>query len=147
LFVSYAEQELPEKTDDAKGPGHGFVDLFDANGAMLERLISRDSLNSPWGMVVTPADYGNIPHRLLVGNFGDGRINVYTLALSALHIAANFEGFIGNEDNQPLVIEGLWALAFAPNAGGFNPKHLHFTAGPNDEKNGLFGRLELPQAN
>ena len=144
LFVSYALQELPEKEDDVKGVGHGFIDLFDATGHLLERLASRDHLNSPWGMAIAPADFGQIPNRLLVGNFGDGLINVFDLSLGGLRLRADFQGFIGDDQGQALSIDGLWALAFPPAAGGFDSRHLYFTAGPNDENNGLFGRLELP---
>jgi uncharacterized protein (TIGR03118 family) len=144
LFVSFALQELPEKQDDAKGVGHGFIDLFDATGHLLERIASRDHLNSPWGMAIAPHDFGQIPDRLLVGNFGDGLINVFQLSLGGLRLRADFEGFIGDSLGTPLAIDGLWALAFPPDAGGFDPKNLYFTAGPNNEQNGLFGRLELP---
>jgi uncharacterized protein (TIGR03118 family) len=144
LFVSFALQKLPEKKDDSAGAGHGFIDLFDATGHFLERIASRDHLNSPWGMAVTPADFGQIPNRLLVGNFGDGHINVFQLSLGGLQLRADFEGFIGDDTGQPLVIDGLWALAFPPNAGGFDPNNLYFAAGPNDEESGLFGRLVLP---
>jgi uncharacterized protein (TIGR03118 family) len=143
LFVSYALQKLPEKKDDEKGPGHGFVDLFDATGHLLERLISGGALNSPWGMAVAPIGFGQVPGRLLVGNFGDGRISVYKLALEGLRLGAAFEGFVGDAPTHALSIDGLWALGFPPNAGGFDPNALYFTAGPADETHGLFGRLEV----
>src|SRR5260221_7737661 len=97
LFVSYALQEIPDKEDDAKGVGHGFVDLYDTTGHLLERLASREHLNSPWGMAIAPSDFGQIPNRLLVGNFGDGLINVFRLSLGGLRLRADFEGFIGDD--------------------------------------------------
>jgi uncharacterized protein (TIGR03118 family) len=145
LFVSYALQKLPDKKDDSAGPGHGFIDLFDATGHFLERIASRDHLNSPWGMAIAASDFDRIPNRLLVGNFGDGHINVFQLSLGGLRLRGDFEGFIGDDTGQALAIDGLWALAFPPNAGNFDPHNLYFTAGPNDEQNGLFGRLEIPK--
>jgi uncharacterized protein (TIGR03118 family) len=144
LFVSYALQDLPDKEDDAKGVGHGFIDVFDATGHLLERLASGGHLNSPWGMAIAPAAFGQIPNRLLVGNFGDGLINVFQLSLGGLRLRADFEGFIGDATGQALTIDGLWALGFPPDAGDFNSHNLYFTAGPNEENDGLFGRLELP---
>jgi hypothetical protein len=78
---------------------------------------------------------------IAVGNFGDGHINVYNLSLRGLHIDARLEGALGNGAGNPLVIDGLWALAFGPGTGGFSADQLYFTAGPNDEADGLFGSL------
>ncbi len=139
----FVDPKLPDKTDDDPGPGRGVVDLYDTQGNFLQRLISGGMLNSPWGMAMTPGGYGRIPDRLLVGNFGDGHISAFKLSLDGLRLAATFEGFLGAAKNHALVIDGLWSIAFPPNAGGFDARHLYFTAGPNDEENGLFGRLEL----
>jgi uncharacterized protein (TIGR03118 family) len=147
LFVSYAVQELPEKKDDDKGAGHGIVDLFDTDGNFIERLLTGGTLNSPWGMAVTPTGFGNIPGRFLVGNFGDGHISAFRVELDGLKLALAFEGFLGDIEGSPVTIDGLWSIAFPPNAGGFNPRDLYFTAGPNGEEDGLFGRLELVNMN
>jgi uncharacterized protein (TIGR03118 family) len=143
LFVSYAIQELPDKHDDDKGAGHGLVDLFDTDGNFVERLLTGGVLNSPWGMAITPAGFGNIPGRLLVGNFGDGHISAFRFDLDSLKLALTFEGFLGDQKGRAIDIDGLWSIAFPPNAGGFNPEDVYFTAGPQDEEHGLFGRLEL----
>lgn len=43
---------------------------------------------------------------------------------------------------KPIVIDGLWALSFAPaTATGVNPNWLFFAAGPKDEADGLFGYI------
>jgi uncharacterized protein (TIGR03118 family) len=144
LFVAYAQQKLPDKEDDDAGPGRGVVDVFDPDGNLLERLITGDVLNSPWGMALAPSGFGQVPGRLLVGNFGDGHIAAYKLELQGLKLGATFEGFFGDQKGSPLVIDGLWAIAFPPAKGGFDPKDLYFTAGPNDEEHGLFGKLEVP---
>jgi uncharacterized protein (TIGR03118 family) len=142
LLVSYALQD-DAKEDDVKGPGHGFVDVFDTDGNFLQRLLTAGVLNSPWGMAIAPPGFGRIPDRLLVGNFGDGRISAFRFELSGLSLSPVFEGFLGDGKGQPIVVDGLWALAFPPNAGGFNSQDLYFTAGPEDEEHGLFGRFEI----
>ena len=143
LFVSYAQQD-DKRHDDVPGAGHGFVDLFTADGFFVQRLISRGALNSPWGMVFAP-DRDNASIDLLVGNFGDGKIDVYDLSLRGISIDVDFEGALGDPSGKPIVIDGLWALVFGPGAGGFPADQLFFTAGPNGEADGLFGKLIFGQ--
>ncbi len=78
LFVTYAKQDA-DKEDDVAGKGNGFVDVFDASGKLLQRVASRGTLNSPWGIAVAPSNFGKFSGDLLVGNFGDGRINAFKL--------------------------------------------------------------------
>ena len=140
LLVSYAKQDDMQH-DDVKGPGNGFVDVFTTEGFFIQRLISQGALNSPWAMVFAPdrGDRGSID--LLVGNFGDGRINVYSLSLRHGQLDADREGALGDTSGHPLVIDGLWGLAFGSGGAGFDASKLYFTAGPNDEADGLFGSL------
>jgi uncharacterized protein (TIGR03118 family) len=140
VLVSYAKQDQNAE-DDVAGPGNGFVDLFSAEGFFLQRLISGGHLNSPWAMVLAPDANDRASIDLAVGNFGDGMINVYNLSLKGLHIDARWEGALGDSSGNPLVIQNLWALQFGPGTGGFAADKLYFTAGPNDEMNGLFGSL------
>ena len=79
IFVAYALQD-GARHDDVKGPGNGFVNVFDPNGRLLRRLVSRGRLNSPWRMALAPPAAGALAGRLLVGNYGDGRINAYDIA-------------------------------------------------------------------
>lgn len=143
LVVTYALQDQ-DAEDDVAGAGNGFVDLFDTSGHLIARLISRGELNAPWGVTMTPAHFGSIPHRLLVGNFGDGVTNVYLLTGTGKVTRAMHEGALVDDTGSPLVIDGLWALKFGPGAGGFDVNDLYFTAGPEDETHGVFGELELP---
>ena len=143
LIVTYAKQDA-DAVDDDKGPGHGFVDLYDGDGRFLQRLLSRGALDSPWGIAIAPPRFGHIGRRLLVGNFGDGRINVYELETFGRYVLAEHEGVLGDVNGAPLAIDGLWAIRFAPDAGAFTSRQLYFTAGPAGEEHGLFGRLELP---
>ena len=85
------------------------------------------------------------PHarRLLIGNFGDGMINVYRIDGDWSAPDVSHEGALLDRSRAPLVIDGLWALQFGPGAGGFGATQLYFTAGPSDEQHGLFGVLDL----
>jgi len=136
LYVTYALQK-PDKHDDQAGPGNGFVDVFETDGAFVNRFASKGTLNSPWGIEEAPAAFGSGKETILVGNFGDGRINVFGTN-------GAFEGQLSEHGN-PITIDGLWGLTFAGNkegAGFGNPPFLFFTAGPDDENHGLFGYLE-----
>ena len=140
LFVTYAKQDA-DGEDDVKGPGNGFVSVFDTDGDFVQRLISRGVLDSPWGMAFQAPPEGKRSERLYVGNFGDGRVNVFKLQRSGKHLRAVLKGALGTAPDQPLVIDGLWALVFGLGAGGFDEDDLYFTAGPADETHGLFGEI------
>ena len=79
LYVTYALQDAA-KHDDVAGLGNGFVDAFDLTGNFLGRLVTGGQLDSPWGLAIAPAGFGDVGGDLLVGNFGNGRINAYTLS-------------------------------------------------------------------
>jgi uncharacterized protein (TIGR03118 family) len=137
LFVSYALQDA-DMHDDVKGPHHGFVDEFTTDGVMVRRFASRGRLNSPWGIALAPSDFGRFSGRLLIGNFGNGHINAFALKdgkwIGELH-----------GPRGPIAIDGLWGLAFGNGSTTFKTpaNTLFFAAGPNDESNGLFGKLEV----
>jgi len=173
LFVEYAK--VGSNGMDQAGEGLGFVDIFNTGGDFIRRFASRGTLNAPWVVVMTPANFledndmsdddrghgkdgssgsgnsgpgsdnrgpgnnnGKNVHDqqpvILVGNFGDGRINVFSL-----------EGqYLGQlqSHNRTIVIDKLWALSFAPTtATAVDPERLYFTAGPNNETDGIFGYL------
>jgi uncharacterized protein (TIGR03118 family) len=142
LYVTYAKVD-PVTHRSQAGDGLGYVTIFSANGMFHKRLISNGELNAPWGITKAPAsflgDENTGKHAiedsiLLVGNFGDGEINAYTKA-------GQFLGKLKTEHG-PLVIEGLWALTFPPgNPTTFNKNHLYFTAGPDEEQEGIFGYI------
>jgi uncharacterized protein (TIGR03118 family) len=100
LYVSYALQDAA-KHDDVPGPGNGFVSVFDLNGNFLTRVASGGTLNSPWGLDIAPAGFGSYANDLLVGNFGDGTINVFN------PITNLFIGQLTNSAGIPLMIDGL----------------------------------------
>jgi uncharacterized protein (TIGR03118 family) len=134
LFVAYAKQNAA-RHDDVAGEGFGFVDIFSTTGKLEARLEHGPWLNSPWGVVWAPRDFGEFSNRVLVGNFGSGQIAAFN------GFTGKFIGLMQNPNGTTLAIDGLWALAFgnSANAGPYNA--LFFTAGPNGEANGLFGAL------
>jgi uncharacterized protein (TIGR03118 family) len=135
IYVTYALQKLPDKHDDQAGPGNGFVDVFDTSGHLLQRLISHGELNSPWGLALAPQGFGRFGKDLLVGNFGDGHINAYKPGTGA------FRGQLKDQKGNPITINGLWALGFGNGALAGPTDTLFFTAGINDEADGLFGLI------
>jgi len=132
LFVTYALQNA-KKHDDMAGPGNGFVDVFDTDGHLLRRFASQGALNSPWGVARASSAFGMFSGQILVGNFGDGRINVFDSN-------GNFLTQLGNTNGKALAINGLWTLTLGGGAKSSSDT-LYFTAGPNGETNGLFGTI------
>jgi uncharacterized protein (TIGR03118 family) len=137
IFVTYAKQS--GGTDELHGQTLGIVDAYDVDGHLLARVAQHGQLNAPWGLALAPATFGRFGGDLLVGNFGDGQINAYEELPNG-----RFEhrGELRTADGQSIAIDGLWALEFghgAPNNGPVDT--LFFTAGPNDESDGLFGSI------
>src|SRR5262249_30188689 len=137
IYVTYALQDAA-KHDDVAGRGHGFVDVFNFDGTPgladgRERLISRGRLDSPWGLAIAPASFGNLADALLVGNFGNGRINAFDPNKGA------FLTGLRDPDGEPIHINGLWALKVGNGGNGGDADKVYFTAGIFDESHGLFG--------
>jgi len=141
LFVTFAlKKPPPDDGDDQAGPGNGFIDIFDADGHMLKRFAAHGVLNSPWGLELATVGFGRFAPVLLVGDFGDGRINVFDFFSGAS--LGPLEDLRGN----PVVIDGLWSISFEgdPARNVIRGGDLFFTAGPNEENNGLLGVLVPP---
>lgn len=134
LFVTFALQDAA-KHDDVAGPGNGFVDEFDLNGNLLQRVASGGPLDSPWGLAIAPSGFGEFSGDLLVGNFGDGTINAFDPK------SDQFLGKLLGADGKPIVIGDLWDLTPGNNGPGVDPNSIYFTAGLQDEAHGLFGTL------
>jgi uncharacterized protein (TIGR03118 family) len=157
LFVMYAKVDV-EEGEEEKGAGLGFVDIYQPNGHLIKRFASNGELNAPWGVAMAPTAFwanqkwdvddeddghktGEKNHHhdvtsvILIGNFGDGYINAY-----------NQDGeFLGKlrSDGKAIMIDGLWAISFAPaTATSIDPNWLFFAAGPDDEQDGLFGYIK-----
>jgi uncharacterized protein (TIGR03118 family) len=138
LYVTYARQNA-QRHDDVSGPGHGFIDVFTTRGALVRRLASRGALNSPWGLAMAPGGFGRFSHMLLVGNFGNGRINAFNPKTGRL------AGQLHDPHGTPISIDDLWALTFGTTTTG-GTRTLLFSAGINDEKDGLVGSINTIHA-
>jgi uncharacterized protein (TIGR03118 family) len=135
LYVTFAKRN-GAKHDDVAGPGNGFVDVFDTSGNLIRRLIARGSLNSPWGLALAPANFGQFSNDLLVGNFGDGHINAFDPDTGA------FLGQLRDQNGNSITIDGLWSLQFGNDAVAGPSNELFFTAGIDGEAHGLFGDIQ-----
>ena len=138
IYVTYALQDADAK-DELHGKGLGYVDVYDPNGNLIRRVASRGVLNAPWGMALAPAGFGELSHSLLIGNFGDGHINAFDpfrgVPLGALL----------SPDHNAIAIDGLWGIAFGNGFDNQPVNTLFFAAGPNDEADGLYGRIDVQQ--
>ena len=135
LYVTFALQDAAHH-DDVRGAGNGFVDVFDTDGALIRRFAAGGTLNSPWGLALAPANFGTFSNDVLVGNFGDGRINAFD------PVSGVFRDQLRDGNGNAITINGLWGLAFGNGGLAGSTNTLFFAAGLNDEADGLFGSLE-----
>jgi len=128
LYVTFSDSNFSK----------GAVDIFTTSGKLIKRLTKDAHLKAPWGVALAPKNFGSASNALLVGNVGDGRINVFNAK------TGKFMSQLKGTNNKVLSISGLWSLAFGQ-GGGMNgkPNQLFFTAGPNGYANGLFGVINF----
>lgn len=138
IFVTYAKQDA-DAEDDVAGAGFGFVDMYSLGGQLLEHVASHGVLDAPWGLAMAPEGFGQFGGDLLVGNFGDGTINVFDHESDG---DFEFDGTLQRRNGNVMSIQGLWALQFRNGDVAGPTDTLFFTAGPNDERHGLFGKIE-----
>jgi len=136
IYVSYAMQDA-QAARSTSGPGLGIVDQFDSSGTLIKRLITGGALNAPWGMAMAPATFGKFANALLVGNFGDGTINAFDPTSGALL------GTLSKSDGTPIVVDGLWGIAFGNDLNSQPSNTLFFAAGPSQEQHGVYGRIDV----
>ena len=136
IYVTYAKQDA-SMTDEVIGPGLGYVDVYTPTGQLIRRVASRGTLNAPWGVAQAPAGFGLFSNALLIGNFGDGRINAYEPVFNIPM------GPLRDRHFRPIQIDGLWGIAFGNGFQNQPVNTLFFAAGPDDEEHGLYGRLDL----
>jgi uncharacterized protein (TIGR03118 family) len=137
IVVTYAQHTAAALDNEVTGPGLGLVNVFDANGTLLKHLVGAGTqLNAPWGVVLAPASFGSLGNMLLIGNFGDGRINAYDPNSGA------FVDTIKDAMGQPITIDGVWGLTFGNNANSQPVSTLFFAAGIAQQAGGLYGRID-----
>ena len=139
IVVTYAKQDA-DAEDEVAHQGFGFVDAYDTSGNLIGRIAQHGQLNAPWGIAMAPASgFGAFSGDLLIGNFGDGEISAYEPQSDG---SWELVGQLRTSDHQVLSIDGLWALEFGRGAtNNGSTTTLFFTAGPNDETAGLFGKI------
>ncbi|HEX3812110.1 MAG TPA: TIGR03118 family protein [Mycobacteriales bacterium] len=131
VYVTYAKQDA-QRQREVVGRHLGFVDRYSSLGLGERRVASRDTLNAPWGLAIAPSSFGTFAGDLLVGDFGDGRINVYD--------HGRFAGQVKSSSGRTIAIPGLWALLpGTATTGGVN--NVWFSAGIQHETAGLVGLI------
>jgi uncharacterized protein (TIGR03118 family) len=140
LYVAYAKVEA-QGIDDVPGAGNGYIAVFDYSGNLQSTLISQGSLNSPWGMAIAPATFGDFAGNLLVSNFGDGTINAFDVTTGVWKAA------LSDLMGDPISIPGIWSINFGNGGKGGDTATLYFTAGISGygapvESHGLLGSIQ-----
>ena len=130
LYVAYAKVD-PVTHQEEKGEGFGIINIFTTGGEFVKRFAKGGKLNAPWGLAASGTGFVDALDAILVGNFGDGHINVF-------NALGEYKGQLMSKD-QPIAIEGLWAIESG--VPGADPRQLFFTAGVADETHGLFGYI------
>ncbi len=140
LYVTYARQRASGMEEDP-GDGAGIINVFDADGFLLRRLVTGGPLNAPWGLAMAPSFFGEFSNTLLVGNLGDGRIHAFDPA------TGRYAGMLRYRDGNPIALEGLYGLITGNGRNGGDPNALYFTAAVSGQArkgtHGVFGRISV----
>lgn len=136
IYVTYAKKNA-QTGEEEPGNGNGHISVFSADGSFVKKFASGGKLNAPWGIVKAPTGFwgsaSQLSNMILVGNFGNGQINVFDAD-------GNFVGVLHSK-GKPIEIDGLWGIAFPPSTS-FNTTYLYFAAGPGTEQHGLLGYIK-----
>jgi uncharacterized protein (TIGR03118 family) len=142
VFVSYAVRTATAPYLSVNAPGNGVVSVFDNAGNFVSRVATGGNLNTPWGIAYAPATFGIFSNDLLIGNFGDGIINVYDPKTFA------YQGQLIDGTGKPLQYAALWELLTGGTAvtgttalSGGDTSTVYFTAGLDKEAHGLLGAI------
>lgn len=135
LYVLWARKDPNITVHDLDGPGNGYISVFNLDGSFVRRFTSRGVLNSPWAMIPAPCDCGFPPNSFLVGNNGDGRINIFDCN-------GRYVGPLLNQNATPIVLGGLWGLA-----ANYTPNRIEifFASAPDEDIDGLVGSIVKDQ--
>jgi uncharacterized protein (TIGR03118 family) len=136
LFVTYAMQDAA-RHDNVAGAGLGMVDVYDTAGNLKQRFATGGPLNAPWGIAQAPSNFGSMSGAILIGNFGDGTINAFNAS------SGQSMGALNGPNGSPIVEHGVWGIAFGNDLSNQPSNTLFLAAGPNDEANGVYGRIDL----
>lgn len=139
IYVAWAENslEIDEPTEEVPGAGIGRIVAYDRDGNMLQDYTDHSLLNDPWGMVIAPEGFGAFSGALLVANFGDGTIAAYD------RVSGASLGYLRDANGNVISIDGIWGLTFGNGVHLGDAKSLYFTAGPDEERDGIFGKLTV----
>lgn len=142
VFVTYAKFDAAsdEGWEQMLGGGLGHVAEFTEDGVFVRDFADEHLLNAPWGVAIAPATFAEHAGDILVGSFGDGTIAAFDAK------DGRFKGYLRDPDTKIISIDGLWALAFGNGTGLGDANSLYFTAGPENEQDGVFGRLDPREA-
>ena len=136
IFVTFDKAD-PSTGREAVGKHLGVVDEFSTDGRLIARIASGGALNAPWGLAIAPASFGSAAGSLLIGNFGDGRINIVSQHRGHFNVTGQV---VDKSTGKPFTEPGLWGLLpGTATTGGTDA--LWFTAGINHEQDGLLGVL------
>ena len=139
LYVTYAMRDTAMH-DEVAGAGMGYVDIFDFSGNFISRFASAGALNAPWGIALAPAGFGSFEGDLLIGNFGDGTINIFAPNGNSL---ATTMGPLTVNNGVILAVPGLWSLVFGDGDTDKPVTTLFYTAGLADQTDGVFGSITV----
>jgi uncharacterized protein (TIGR03118 family) len=136
IYVAYAKQGAGNGSENSAG--FGLVDVFDTNGKLLKNLIPvGGALNAPWGIALAPADFAPLSNDLLIGNFGDGKINAYNPTTGA------FVAAVSDSKGNPLAASGLWGIVFGNDSDNQPHNTLFYAAGTDMQADGVYGRIDV----
>lgn len=140
VYVAWAPNslEIDEPTEEVPGAGYGRIVAYDRDGNTLQDYTQHSTLNDPWGMVIAPDQgFGDFSGALLVANFGDGTISAYDVDSGAEL------GYLRDANGEVILIDGIWGLTFGNGVHLGQATHLYYTAGPDEERDGVFGKLSV----
>jgi len=139
VYVAWTQNslEIDDPTEEVPGQGIGRIVAYGRDGNMLQDYSEHALLNNPWGMVIAPTNWGAFGGALLVANFGDGTIAAYDV-----HTGASL-GYLKDVNGNVISIEGIWGLTFGNGWSLGDADSLYFTAGPDEERDGILGRLTV----
>ena len=141
LYVTYAKfstnSDEGMEEEDGLGKGFGHVVEYNEDGTLVKDYNDKGMLNAPWGLALAPAKFGQFGGDLLVSNLGDGTIAAFNPA------TGNYVDELKDPSGKTIAIDRVWGLTFGNGVSLGDANSLYFTAGPNNEYDGLFGKLTV----